>query len=204
MDRRAWQATVHEVTKSGQDWVTNTFTSLSNTLKQKSLTGGMKGDVGLDHYIVWLLAMCLLEPSLKWMPWLSKHKSGTCITRRKFNSLGLPYNTINAQPSTTWVVRQRGRAFRWWAGRTKAIKTNITFSLAFVGRFLKGIDQYKLGEWQDSCFLKSEKIYSHLFNKIWRLKRWLKVILCFWRGKIEQKLVKFKFWIKDHLENRKN
>ena len=90
-----------------QDWVINTFTSFSSSLKQKSLTGGVESDVGLDLYLVWWLAMCLLKPSLKWMPWLSKHKSGTCVMKVKVNSQGLLYNTINAQPSTPWEVRQR-------------------------------------------------------------------------------------------------
>ena len=67
----------------------------------------MEGDIGLDLYLVWWLEMCLLKPSLKCMPWLSKHKSGTCIMKRKVNSQSLPYNTINAQPSTPSAVRQR-------------------------------------------------------------------------------------------------
>ena len=104
-----------------EDWVTNTFTSLSSSLKQKSLTGGVEGGVGLDFYLVWWLAMCLLMPTLKWMPWLSKHKSGTCIMKRKVNCQGLPYSTINAQPSKPWEVRQGevgfSAGFQLWGQR---------------------------------------------------------------------------------------
>ena len=123
----------------GQDWATNTFTSLSSSLEQRSLTGGVEGNVGLDLYLVWWLEMCLLKPSLKWMPWLSKHKSGTCIYGKKSQQsrLTLQYHQYTVK-YTLRSQAERGWAFRWRAWRKEAIKTNITFALSFVGRFMKG------------------------------------------------------------------
>ena len=53
MDRGAWPATVHGVTKSRHDWGANTFTSLSNCLHHPDLASRFTGSLLLSagHHI---------------------------------------------------------------------------------------------------------------------------------------------------------
>ena len=80
--------------------------------KTKEPHGVGLGTHVLALYLVVWPAMCLfkisfieVDASLKWMPWQSRLKSSTCITKIKYNCQGLYYNPPCDAKASESIVR---------------------------------------------------------------------------------------------------